>query len=553
MIIKEPEIEYKDRLDYLSHKVENLDDYLAFNSGVFTFDNPMFNRCLNKLKEIVGNKNIGILPDPDADGYTSTAILNGVYMFHKVFHRKEKVHGLDIFIVDKIIESGIEYILLPDSSTNDLDMCKLLNSKGVTTIILDHHQTDIQSDIEEYELESDKYFIINNQFGGLNKNLTGAGVCFLAMAKVTEGGINRLSHLVSIGQVGDSSDISDLQIRRLVYGGMQNGNKLLEQFEIDSSSDLSYSIIPIINAVLRVGEIKDKIILLDVLTGVYDDGSEVIEKRKRDRRTGKMPLVKMEMPSIKVKLDELAKLKVEQRKFVSDMADNIDSDLILNDKVGIALVDHIEYRSTTGLVATRMVEKYDKPFMYLVKDGEYYSGSARSESKYIGDFREWCQSMDSVDLAQGHPNAFGFRVHKDNIDKFISDTRGLKRTDSDIEVDFLYGGYVDRWLIDDLANNQDNFGGKVANPTIGIEILEVEKKYVKQMGKVLTFYHSGVEFIWYQAPLDFIDQVEFGFSDTIDFNIVGKVMVNEWRGTRRGRFTIDLMEVNETFVGGMLI
>lgn len=552
MRIKELSIKYEDRLDYLKHNVDNLDDYLAFNSEVFIIDNPMFDRCINKLKEILRCDNIGVLPDPDADGYSSTAVLGGVYQFKEVYHREDKVHGLDNEIVDTIIKSGVDYVLLPDSSTNDLELCKKLNGNGITTIILDHHQTDIQLEIEEYEKESDKYFIINNQFGGLNKNLTGVGVCFLAMTKIVEGGINNLSHLVSIGQVGDASDISDLQIRRLVYGGLQNGNELLNQFDIESASDLSYSIIPIINAVLRVGSIDDKKLLLDVLNGKFDNQTEIVMKRKKDRKTGKRPSVAIELPSVKVKIDELAKLKNIQKKSVNKMAEYIEDSLIENDNIGLSIVDKVEYRSTTGLVATQMVEKYNKPFLYLVDDGDFYSGSARSDSEYIKDFREWCHNSGKVELAQGHPNAFGFSISKDNLNSFIEETKNITNNDEGLEVDFLFDNYVDSYLINDIADNQSDFGGRVRNPIIGIESLEVGKNSFNQMGKVVTFYSDGVEFIWYQAPLNFINDIQYGFGDTVRIDLIGKSMVNEWRGSRKGRFSIDKMELSIEFNGNIL-
>lgn len=544
--IAEPNKKYSDRIDYLKDKlkVNTVDDYLDFKSEPLELRMRSHKRAIEELKNNLANSNMGILPDPDADGYTSTAILCNIFNFKHIYHREEKVHGLDNEIVATIIDSGVEYVVLPDSSTNDLELCKELNNNGIKTIIIDHHQTDVQKEIEEYEKKSDKYFIINNQFGMMNKHLTGAGLCFFVASILVGGEVNRLSHLASIGQVGDSSDISDLQIRSIVYNGINNVSELLSQFDIESAMDLSYSIIPIINATLRVGILEDKKLLLDLLIGKFDGQTEIVKKRKKDKKTGKMPTIEIEQSKVKTVTDNLSKVRNKQRKIVGKMAEEVPNNIVENDRIGLSIATDIEHRSTTGLVAMQMVEKYEKPFLYLVEKDGKLSGSVRSDSEYNEDFREWCQSLDCVELAQGHPHAFGFSIDKDNLSEFIEKTSELNKNSSDIKVDFLFKGQSDRKLIESIYNNQQDFGGNVPNPTIGIKGLKVNKKYFNQMGKVLTFYHDGVEFIWYKAPLDLIEEIKYGFDQHILIDVIGKSVKNEWRGSRKGRFSIDKLEID---------
>ena len=97
-----------------------------------TFNYTNMDRAFNCLMDSVENNElIGILVDPDVDGYCSAAELfmfiaddlkyeNVVY----IFHEDVKAHGIEKEIIDKIKKNDIKLFITPDAGSNDK---KLLN------------------------------------------------------------------------------------------------------------------------------------------------------------------------------------------------------------------------------------------------------------------------------------------------------------------------------------------------------------------------------------------------------------------------------------------
>lgn len=119
------------------------------------------------------NLPIFIQVDSDTDGYTSAAILynyikkvNSNALLTIRFH-EGKQHGV---IVDTVPENT-SLVILPDSGSNQFEEHRQLKERGITTLVIDHHLTD---------RESEDAIVINNQLSSLypNKSLCGAGVVY---------------------------------------------------------------------------------------------------------------------------------------------------------------------------------------------------------------------------------------------------------------------------------------------------------------------------------------------------------------------------------------
>ena len=138
-------------------------------------------RLMNEA--FLGNKEIWVLVDCDADGFTSAAIIiNYLYQIYKdeenTFDIKNKIH----YILHDGKQHGLKdvlyqfpdncLIILPDSSTNDTaEMRLLLDTKNCSIVCLDHHEADI------YLEDEDNLVIINNQICDYpNKDMSAAGV-----------------------------------------------------------------------------------------------------------------------------------------------------------------------------------------------------------------------------------------------------------------------------------------------------------------------------------------------------------------------------------------
>ena len=131
---------------------------------------------------VFDNKEIYVLVDCDADGFTSAAIIMN-YIFEsyhhipEVFSIKDRLH----YILHTDKQHGLEdcinqfpdncLVILPDSSTNDIEQMQILLNKNCFVVCMDHHEAD------NYLEDSDNLVIINNQISNYpNKDLSAAGV-----------------------------------------------------------------------------------------------------------------------------------------------------------------------------------------------------------------------------------------------------------------------------------------------------------------------------------------------------------------------------------------
>ena len=128
------------------------------------------------ITHISENHQALVICDCDCDGFTSAALLinylhdlvpSWVESNLKWWVHEGKQHGLDDCI-NYINSHNFNLILVPDAGSNDYEAHAVLKSKGIDTIILDHHLA---------EKVSFDAIVINNQLSDYpNKELSGVGV-----------------------------------------------------------------------------------------------------------------------------------------------------------------------------------------------------------------------------------------------------------------------------------------------------------------------------------------------------------------------------------------
>lgn len=133
-------------------------------------------QCL--ISHISANHKALVIVDCDCDGFTSAALL--INYLHDLFPswvetklkwwvHEGKQHGLND-CMDYIDSHNFDLILVPDAGSNDYEAHAALKSKGIDTIILDHHLAE--------KVSSDA-IVINNQLSDYpNKELSGVGVVY---------------------------------------------------------------------------------------------------------------------------------------------------------------------------------------------------------------------------------------------------------------------------------------------------------------------------------------------------------------------------------------
>lgn len=162
-------------------------------------------------RNLAHQNKIYIQVDSDCDGYTSAAVL--LNYLHRIFPatvennfiynvHDSKHHGINI----EAIPDDVKLVIAPDSSSNENDIHKSLQGRGIHTIVLDHHQAK--------EDEFDPAIIVNNQMCDYeNKALSGVGIVY-KFCKV----LDKIFHvsyaddyldLVSLGNCADMMDLRE--------------------------------------------------------------------------------------------------------------------------------------------------------------------------------------------------------------------------------------------------------------------------------------------------------------------------------------------------------
>lgn len=567
----------EDMLEY--HGVENPEYYLQHDEFKHEFLTKPENfygidKALQLLdyfdstKEI---KKIGVLVDDDADGFSSAAATIKMLKFYfvhdvvPIFH-DSKSHGL-AGEVEKIINSDVDLIVIPDAGSNDFKEQIDLLERGISVLIIDHHEMDNQEKIDElYEKYPDKYALINNQLhknGEVNKNFVGAGMVYMFTKYLDlmsdEDFADQLLDIVALGQIADSSDISDYEIHHIVRRGieeMKNGlmreafSDKLDCLEKVAPINLSFKIIPFINAVTRVGTVEEKLELIKGLSDFWNHEEKItIKKKRKNKITGKFNNVQEEWSPYAIAFDNLTKIRNRQNKEIK----KIEPIAIENSFEGTIVIaplsnDIITYRSITGLIANKITQKFQKPALMLVENEDgTYSGSARGWGKVIKDFRQWCLETELFELAQGHDNAFGVVITKENLAKLIDRCSVEEIGEMVYEVDKIYENKTNLEEVKLINDNMELFGGKVKAPIFGYKNLKVKRNCVSQRGSVITFFHGGLEFIMYKQEPGILDDflMTLGFDTEVEVDLVGSPSRSDWNGNVKDQIVLDDFDIRK--------
>lgn len=498
------------------------------------------------LAHIITSSKIGLVVDADTDGITSSSIM---YQYIKKikedtevipFFHNAKAHGLTEEIMEKISsEPEIDLVIVPDAGSNDLENIKVLIGMDIDVLIIDHH---------EVEKETEFGILINNQLEGnieTNRNLVGAGMvlrfCEAVDSKLNYPKADSFYDLAAIGQIGDGSDISQNEVRNIVFNGLNQISNpfvkvvledMFDSLENLAPINLSFSIIPLINSIVRVGTLEEKEHLFNAINGNYSEEPIWVVKRKKNKETGKFDKIDVAQSYPEYVYDICKKVKGRQKSMTDKMLKIIDEDIDNSTGIIISVLDTLEYAPITGLIANKIVSKYQKPTLILQKketeDGILYVGSGRGNTKVLKSLKDWCNNTNLVDFAQGHANAFGIQIQEKNFEKFKELTKNVEYEEFVYEVDALIENKPDAGLILDIVDNIHLFGGKVSEPLIAFTNIKVNKSFIRQRGSMLKFFDNGVEFVMFGAPDGLFEDLTHNFDQYIEIDVVGRASKNSW-------------------------
>lgn len=521
---------------------------------------------LDQIKTVgKDNINIAILVDPDGDGFTSGALMYN-YLHDKlgVKHIKTllpltKDHGIGAFYKKNMLSnlwSKFDVLILPDSSVNDLHTIESLHKNfNIVSYVIDHHI--LENNIEDFVFNKkyQKFFkVVSDQLSidqKITREFTGVGMSWLFCKRlddlltndyqelVEDSHINANLYLdlVAIGQISDVSDTREEDLHIIVMTGLNNPyNNLLKQFvkekPLSCIKDVQFSIVPMINAVSRIGKKEDREILIQALTNQNQEF--LVTKKRKNRSTGHFELRSERQNIYEHAVDMLQKAKRTQDSIVKKAVNEMSDD---NEKIDSIIVKTLPDKYDTGiagLIANKIQGKYHLPT--LVINSDLY-GSARSPRNYE-NLKDVLSDFDSVNYALGHEQAFGVSIN--SVDDFVTEFRS-----SDLANDEEYIYSVDKVYINDLptvdecqsvSDFKQVWSGVNDEPVVGVLGLDISKALVNIKNGTLKIIIGDIEIVQFNSDLD-IDNNFNRFSCYVD--IVGKPSVNKFFGRTTNQLVVD--------------
>jgi len=395
----------EDIFEFIRPSRQNLND-------PFLLDNMEI--AVEMVRDVIRNdKLIAIYSDPDADGVTSCATL---YLYLKNFtdniihisNQRAEGHGI---IPEKAMGMDIGLLIAVDSSTNSVAQCEEVSKSGCKVICIDHHIS---------EGENPFATIVNPKMSKNypNKELSGSAVVYqfcraFDMIADIELADNYLD-LVSVGLVGDMMPLDNLENRFIVYSGLnvihftgrndtpnpQAGNfglkslcKKLKKDYMPTSQDLSFYLVPNLNACIRLNDIN---IIMDLF--LCEDEKECGKIAKK-----------------------LVDINEERKKLTTEIVDKIiESNKINDNKLLIVDMSKLEFKNAMfGLIANKLSKEFQRPCLIgKVKDGVMI-GSGRGCNDEI-ELKSHLMNSGLFNWVKGHENSFGFEFNIENKNKILS-------------------------------------------------------------------------------------------------------------------------------------
>lgn len=387
----------------------NLDDIKAFFNGTELSDPyllPDMDKAVATINQAIENgETICVYGDYDCDGVTSTAILYDYFMNMGVetlcyIPERNEGYGLNMRAVDEIRQNGATLIVTVDNGITAVREADYIYELGMKLVITDHHQP--AEALPRAEALVDPYLEnCQSKF----RDFAGVGVALKLLCALEDGGadfiIEQYADICAIGTIADivplvseNRTIVNMGLKQLKYTEREGLVSLIEQSGINrdnmNSSSVAYFLAPRINAAGRFGS------ALTALDMLVTEGDEAVGNAR------KLTTLNEQRKQCE------AEIVAEIGKYIADNPD------IVHDRV-IVLSGKGWHHGVIGIVAARLLERYEKPVVILSADDDGFAvGSARSIQGF-NIFKCFDACKEILVKYGGHECAGGLTVKESDI------------------------------------------------------------------------------------------------------------------------------------------
>ncbi|MEK6714789.1 MAG: single-stranded-DNA-specific exonuclease RecJ [Candidatus Omnitrophota bacterium] len=367
---------------------------------------PDIDKAIARIKQAIkNNEKVFLFGDYDVDGVTSCALLKltleklGLQVKYCLPHRVKDGYGINKKAIDFVRKEKFDLFISVDCGITNFKEIELLNSYGIDSIIIDHHEPQEKLPnalaVVDPKLKGHKYPF---------RDLAAVGVVYKVCQQLCSDSLIDDLDLVLLGTVADVVPLvgeNRILVRegllRLAHTKKPGIAALIDVCRIKGREfdpyDVSFILGPRLNAAGRVSsaEIAFNLLTASSASEAKDlaEQLDIENKRRRDIERGI--------------LDE-ALAKVE-------------SEVNFKDHNVIVLSSEGWHQGVLGIVASRLAERFYRPTVIISTNKSLGRGSARSiRDFHIFDALSQCGEL--LETYGGHSHAAGLTILESNIEKF---------------------------------------------------------------------------------------------------------------------------------------
>lgn len=524
---------------------ENAESFL--NPSVEDLYNPFLlkdmERAIGRIDEgIERGEKIVIYGDYDVDGITSTSILYtalkkiGADVSYYIPERILEGYGINKKAIEYIKSIGTKLIITVDCGITAIEEVEYAKSIGIDIIVTDHH---------ECKEEIPNTIVINPKRKDCAypfKELAGCGVAFkLVQALWIKYNLEDCEEFLDICSIGTIADIVSLKgenrvivklgIERLETSKRSGILAIKDASGINGDLDsysIAFQIAPRINSAGRLSDAKIAVELF--ITNDYYKALQIAKYLDNENKN---------------------RQKIEDD-ILKEALEIIDNTIDLKKDRVILLSSKNWHMGVVGIVASRLVEMFNRPALLICEEDELARGSGRSIEGF-NLFNAISECKDILYKFGGHELAAGVTIETEKIGEFrrrlnnIADRADAKLFQSSIGIDMDIPEEFVNIKTAELIKDFEPFGAGNPSPVFSMEGLKVfSKREVGNKGKHLKMV--------LKSEADTYDSIMFGAGsqyNNIDWELIDaafNIDINEWNNKKNVQLILKDIKPNKDWM-----
>lgn len=364
-------------------------------------------KAVARIRRAVETKeHVAVYGDYDVDGLTASALMTawlvrqGLKCETYIPERLTEGYGISEEALTSLSEAGVTLLITVDCGVTAADQVARALEKGMDVVVTDHHEClgDLPeaAAVVDPHRKDDRYPF---------KGLAGVGVAFKLVSALegpekTETLIRQYGALTALGTIADIMPVTDENrvlirrgIRMLRHEDLPGLDSLMAEINVEKSriggTDISFSLVPKLNAAGRMGRVQTAFDLL---------------MEKDTRRAQQLAGELCTMNALR--------RSVEDRVYQEAMELLGDTRQV---ETPIVLAAEGWHHGVSGIVASRLAERFGVPAVIICLEGGEGRGSCRSYAGF-NVFAALEASQEVLTSFGGHELAAGLTLKRENVD-----------------------------------------------------------------------------------------------------------------------------------------